>query len=79
MKKDLSYYLDLGWPIKFIEKTDKGKIYYEVEIPILPGCYVRGKTEKEVRYGLIRKLRRWLEDDIERGLNIPEPEREKAR
>ena len=55
MKKDLSYYLDLGWPIKFIEKTDKGKVYYEGGIPILPGCFVRGKTEKEVRNGLIKK------------------------
>jgi len=49
MKKDLSYYLSLDYPIIINKEIDEGKTYYVAEIPDLTGCGAHGETIEDAR------------------------------
>lgn len=71
--KDLAYYLGLDYPITITKDIDEGEIYYEAEIPDLPGCGAHGKTVDEAIENLEEAKKLWLEVSLERNLPIPEP------
>jgi antitoxin HicB len=73
MKKDLSYYLKLNYPIAITQDEEDGKSYYEAEIPDLPGCGAHGESIEEAIKRLDDAKKLWIEVSIERGLPIPEP------
>ncbi|MCX6574943.1 MAG: toxin-antitoxin system HicB family antitoxin [Candidatus Aminicenantes bacterium] len=73
MRKDLNYYFRLRYPITIHEFEQEGKIYYEAEIPDLPGCGAHGKTVDEALNKLDEAKIIWLEVSLERNLPIAEP------
>jgi len=73
MKKDLSYYLNLNYPITITKDEENGKVYFEAEIPDLPGCGAHGETIEEALKKLDEAKQLWLEVSLERGHHIPEP------
>jgi antitoxin HicB len=73
MKKDLSYYLSLDYPIMINKEIDDGKTYYVAEIPDLPGCGAHGETIDAAMKSLDEARRLWIEGSYEKGLDIPEP------
>jgi predicted RNase H-like HicB family nuclease len=76
MEKDLSYYLKLNYQILLKQDEDNGEVYYETEIPDLPGCGTHGKTQSEALKRLKEVKELWLEARLKRGLSIPEPSSE---
>ena len=73
MKKDLNYYLNLNYPITLSQDEENGKVYFEAEIPDLPGCGAHGETIEEALKKLDEAKKLWLEVSLERNLPIPEP------
>ena len=73
MRKDLSYYLDLKYPITLSQDEENGEVYFQAEIPDLPGCGAHGETIEEALKKLDEAKKLWLEVSLERGLTIPEP------
>jgi len=73
MKKDLSYYLSLDYPIMINKEIDDGKTYFVAEIPDLPGCGAHGETIDAAMKSLDEARRLWIEVSYEKGLDIPEP------
>ena len=73
MKKDLSYYLSLDYPIMINKEIDLGKTYFVAEIPDLPGCGAHGETIDAAMKSLDEARRLWIEVSYEKGLDIPEP------
>jgi len=73
MKKDLSYYLDLNYPITITKDEENGNLYFEAEIPDLPGCGAHGETIEEALKKLDEAKQLWIEVSLERGHHIPEP------
>jgi len=76
VRKNLDYYLNLNYPITITKDEDEGEVYFEAEIPDLPGCGSYGKTIEEALNNLEEAKKLWLEVSLERGLPIPEPIRE---
>jgi len=72
-KKNLSYYLNLNYPIAITRGLDEGKIYFEAGIPDLPGCNVYGKTIEDALKNLEEAKIVWLRASLRRNLSIPEP------
>lgn len=73
MKKDLSYYLSLNYPVTIIKDREDDKIYFEAEIPDLPGCGAHGESVEEALKRLDEAKKLWIEISLERGLDVPEP------
>ncbi len=73
MKKDLSYYLSLDYPIMINKEIDDGKTYFVAEIPDLTGCGAHGETIDAAMKSLDEARRLWIEVSYEKGLDIPEP------
>jgi len=73
MKKDLPYYLSLHYPITISQDEENGKIYFEADIPDLPGCGAHGETIEEALKKLEEAKQLWLEVSLERDISIPEP------
>jgi len=73
MKKDLSYYLRLDYPILITKDEENGKPFYEAEIPDLPGCGAYGKTKNETLKRLEEAKELWITARLKRNLSIPEP------
>lgn len=73
MKKDLNYYLNLNYPITLSQDEENGKVYFEAEIPDLPGCGAHGETIEEALKKLDEAKKLWFEVSLERNLPIPEP------
>lgn len=73
MKKDLSYYLKLNYPILITKDEENGKLFYEAEIPDLPGCGAYGKTKNEALKRLEEAKELWITARLKRNLPIPEP------
>jgi antitoxin HicB len=73
MRKDLSYYLELDYPILIKKEKDSEKTYYEAEIPDLPGCGAYGESRSIALRRLDGAKARWLVARIKRNLPIPEP------
>lgn len=73
MKKDISYYLKLNYPIIITRDEENGKPFYEAEIPDLPGCSAHGKTKNEALKRLEEAKELWITARLKRNLPIPEP------
>ena len=73
-QKDLSYYLSLRYHIVIQKHFDyEGEEYFRAEIHDLPGCAAEGETVDEALERIWEAKRAWIEDRLEKGLNIPEP------
>lgn len=72
-EKNLSYYLSLNYPITITKDIDEGKIYFEAEIPDLPGCSVYGGTIEEALINLEEAKKLWFKVSLKKGVSIPEP------
>jgi antitoxin HicB len=73
MKKDLSYYLSLDYPILILKYEENGKSFYEAEFPDLPGCGAHGITKNEALKRLEDAKELWITARLKRNLPIPEP------
>lgn len=74
MKKEgLSYYLKLNYPVTITKGTEEEQVYYEAEIPDLPGCNAHGSNIDEALKNVEEAKRLWLKASLDRNLAIPEP------
>lgn len=73
MKKDLSYYMHLNYPITVETYTEDEEVHYSLEIPDLPGCGVEAKTLAEAMEKLQDAKGLWISASLKRKLPIPEP------
>lgn len=73
MKKNLSYYLALRYPILITEAEENGKSYLEAEIPELPGCGAQETTINEALEQLTVAKKLWIKARLKRNLPVPEP------
>ena len=78
MEKDLKYYMGLNYPVTVENYTEDGETYFSVEIPDLPGCGSYGATLEEAFERLEGAKELWLEESLNRGLDISEPISEEA-
>ncbi len=69
--KDLSYYENLPYTIT-LRKDDQGD--YVARVEELPGCIAHGDDEASAIAALRSVQKLWLEDALEAGDKIPEPE-----
>ncbi len=69
-KKDLSYYLSLGYPYELSDWDGDG---YFSSHPDLPGCMSSGASAAEAIENLDAARELWIETRLEDGYNIPEP------
>lgn len=76
MKKGLSYYLKLNYVTLLKQEKDNEKIYYEAEIPDLPGCGAYGKNKIEALNRLEEAKELWISSRLSRNLPVPEPSSE---
>ncbi|MBC2734846.1 MAG: toxin-antitoxin system HicB family antitoxin [Desulfobacteraceae bacterium] len=73
MKKNLQYYMNLNYTITVEKYFEDDESYYSVEIPELPGCGSYGANLEEALARLEESKELWLEESINRKLDIPEP------
>jgi predicted RNase H-like HicB family nuclease len=69
--KDLAYYLALPYTI-VLRKDEDGDVIARIEE--LRGCISHGKDEVEALKDLATLKKMWIEDSLEAGEQIPEPE-----
>ncbi len=75
MGKDLSYYMNLSYTKLMQEMNDESGHYYYVRILELDGCQSTGDTLEEIMVSLKEALQSYLEIRLEKGHNIPVPQR----
>jgi len=73
MKKNLTYYLNLNYPIIIETSTENKELHYSLEIPDLPGCGAEAKTLDEALEKLQDAKELWISAGLKRKLPIPEP------
>ena len=73
MKKDFNYYMSLNYPVEISVITeDEGRSYFECII-LLSGCWSDIETFEEAYKNILAVQGLWLEDMLDRGLPINEP------
>lgn len=72
-QKAVENYLALPYPILVRRVEEGGEVYFDAEIPDLPGCLAHGSTLEEVYQRIEESKRAWIEDALEEGEPIPEP------
>jgi predicted RNase H-like HicB family nuclease len=70
-KRDLGYYLALPYT-KPLRPDQDGDVV--AQIRELPGCSAHGQDEQEALANLEEAQRLWLEDCLDAGDPVPEPE-----
>jgi antitoxin HicB len=75
VNKTLDYYLSLPYTIELTPDEDG---YWFAEIPLLPGCMTQGSNRAEALEMIDEAKILWLETALEEGMEILEPEAEKA-
>ena len=73
LKKQVSYYMSLKYPIKVSEMEEGG---YFVEVIDLPGCMCDTNTLEEIPVKLEKAKKAWIEGTLERGGQVPLPKKE---
>ncbi len=73
MKSSLKYYLKLDYTIRLKQNSD-GSYFGEIEE--LPGCMTEGGTKEEALEMLEDAKKGWISVALDRGLNIPEPQKD---
>lgn len=71
MKKTLSEYMKMPYPMEIVEDKDEGG--FAVSFPDLPGCLTCGETEKSAIANAVDAKKAWFEAAIENGIEINEP------
>ncbi len=71
--KDITHYLSLPYTI-LLRRDEDGDVVARIEE--LPGCLSHGSDEIEALKNLREMQRLWIEDCIETGQPIPEPQRD---
>ena len=73
MKKDVSYYMSLSYPVEIqkVKEDDGGG--YLATIPLLAGCMSDGETVEEAYDNIEAAKEEWLGSMLERKMDIPEP------
>src|ERR1035437_7365107 len=72
-KRDLAYYMALPFT-KSLRPDQDGDVVARIQE--LPGCSAHGQDEQEALANLEEAQRLWLEDCLEAGDPVPEPEQE---
>ena len=73
MKKDFNYYMSLNYPVEIsVIPEDEGGGYFAC-ISLLPGCWSDGETFEEAYKNILEVKGLWLEDMLDRGMPINEP------
>jgi antitoxin HicB len=70
---NVSYYMELAYPV-VLRKDQDGDFIARIEE--LPGCLSHGETETEALAHLREAQQLWIEDCLESGQPVPEPEPE---
>jgi predicted RNase H-like HicB family nuclease len=70
-RRQAGYYLRKDYPILLLR--DPGSGAFTAELPDWPGCVSDGETIQELMENLDDARRTWVEDCIERGIEVPEP------
>ncbi len=70
MTKSIEYYLSLPYTRELIPDKD---VHWGVRIKELPGCMSQGKTPNEALRNIEEAMRGWLESELAKGNQIPEP------
>ena len=70
-RREASEYMKKDYPILVVR--DSGSGAFTAELPDWPGCVSDGDTIPELMENLADARRTWVEDCIERGLEVPEP------
>lgn len=74
--KNLAYYLGLPYTT-VVEKRDDGQgPYFVARVLELPHCLIHGESPEEAVSDLAEVKKDWLADCLERGIHIPEPEKQ---
>src|SRR5258708_39582721 len=73
--KDVIYYLSLPYTIR-MRPDNEGD--YVAAIEELPGCIAHGSTTEEALESLREAQQLWIEDCLESGQPVPEPEAEEV-
>jgi len=71
--KSVAYYMDLPYSI-ILRKDTSGDFFAQIEE--LPGCLAHGDTETEALINVREAQQLWIEDCLESGQPVPEPEPE---
>lgn len=72
-KKDFNYYMSLNYPVEIsVIPEDEGGGYFAC-IPLLPGCWSDGETFEEAYKNILEVKGLWIEDMLDRGMLINEP------
>lgn len=73
--KNLDYYMELPYTVVIEPDEDNdGGTYYVSRILEIPDCMGDGDTPEEALESLVIHKKMWLEDQLERGYKIPEPQ-----
>jgi len=75
-RKDLEYYLGLPYTTVVEKRNDGQGPYYVARVLELPHCLIHGGSPEEAVSDLAGVEKDWLEDCLERGIHIPEPEKQ---
>jgi len=67
--------LDLPYTIKIVNEDD---VFY-AEVEEIPGCFSEGNTVEEAYANMKDAMRLWMENAIERNIQIPVPKNEEER
>lgn len=74
MTKDLTYYLQLNYPVKLTPISEEDGGGWLAEIPLLPGCMSDGETPEEALENVREAKEAWLKVALQRGQVVPEPQ-----
>jgi antitoxin HicB len=75
IKKDFAHYLSLPYTT-VLRRDDAGDVIARIEE--LPGCIAHGQNEVAALANLESMKQMWIEDCLESGDHIPEPEKHEA-
>lgn len=72
-KRDLAYYMSLPYT-KILRPDEDGDVVAKIQE--LPGCSAHGQDEKEALANLDEAQKLWLQDCLEAGDAVPEPQKQ---
>lgn len=75
MDKGLEYYMKVHYPAVISGDLDEG---YHASLMDIPACSATGRTLQELRFNLDAAKRKWFQNAIITGAEIPEPHKRKS-
>ena len=74
MDKGLEYYMKAHYPAVISGNLDEG---YHASLMDIPACSATGRTLQELMFNLDAAKRKWIQNAIATGIEIPEPHKRK--